>query len=100
MRINLRLKLALVLLSVGALVVAGTALFAHWSFERGYVREVQARQMEQIQATVEALAREYVAADGWSRVQRERRRWLRIVFAAGRSDGRVPRWARRLGIRS
>ena len=96
MRINLRLKLALVLLSVGALVVAGTALFAHWSFERGYVREVQARQMEQIQATVEALAREYVAADGWSRVQRERRRWLRIVFAAGRSDGRVPRWARRL----
>lgn len=95
MRINLRLKLALVLLAVGALVVAGTALFAHWSFERGYVREVQARQMEQIQASVEALEREYVAADGWARVQRERRRWLRIVFAAGRSDGRIPHWARR-----
>lgn len=94
MRLSLRLKLALVLLLVSALVVGGTALFARWSFERGYVRQVQARQLQQVQSTVAALAEEYSLAGDWSRVQRERRRWLRILFS-GRRGGRVPRWARR-----
>ena len=95
MRLTLRLKLALVLLLVSALVVTGTALFAQWSFERGYVRQVQAREMARVQSTVAALAEEYSSAGGWSRVQRERRRWIRILFPARGSGGRIPRWARR-----
>lgn len=95
MRFNLRLKLALVLLLVSALVVTGTALFAQWSFERGYVRQVEARETERVQSTVAALAGEYSSAGDWSRVQRERRRWIRILFPARGSDGRIPRWARR-----
>jgi two-component system sensor histidine kinase BaeS len=98
MRLSLRFKLALVLLLVSALVVAGTALFAQWSFERGYVRQLEARQLVQVQATVAALAEEFTAAAGWSRVQRERQRWLRILFAGRAPGARIPRWARRSKI--
>ncbi|MFT5172498.1 MAG: two-component system sensor histidine kinase BaeS [Gammaproteobacteria bacterium] len=93
MHLSLRFKLALVLLLVSALVVTGTALLAQWSFERAYVRQVEARQLEQVQATVAALAEEFSVARGWSRVQRERRRWLQILFAGRGTGGRVPRWA-------
>lgn len=93
MHLSLRFKLALALLLVSALVVTGTAWLAQWSFERAYVRQVEARQLEQVQATVAALADEFSVARSWSRVQRERRRWLQILFAGRGANGRVPRWA-------
>lgn len=100
MRLSLRLKLFIVLLLVAAAAVAGMALFAQWSFEKGFVRLVEARQREQVAVVVERLAEEYTEAGGWQRVRADRARWVATLFS-GRpgDDARPPRWARRLAGR-
>lgn len=100
MRFSLRVKLFAVLLLVAAAAVTGMALFAQWSFEKGFVRLVEARQREQVAAVVERLAEEHTEAGGWERLRRDRVRWVSILFT-GRSgdDARAPRWVRRLAAR-
>lgn len=100
MRLSLRLKLFIVLLLVAAAAVAGMALFAQWSFEKGFVRLVEARQHEQVEAVAERLAEEYAEAGGWQRLREDRARWVALLFSARSADNaRPPRWARRLAER-
>lgn len=101
MRLSLRLKLFIVLLLVAAAAVAGMALFAQWSFEKGFVRLVEARQYEQVEAMAERLAEEYAEAGGWQRLREDRARWVALLFSTrSGDDARPPRWARRLAERA
>jgi len=100
MRLSLHLKLFIVLLLVAAAAVAGMALFAQWSFEKGFVRLVEARQREQVAVVAERLAEEHTEAGGWQRVREDRARWVALLFSARPGDdARPPRWARRLAGR-
>lgn len=100
MRFSLRLKLFIVLLLVAAGAVAGMAIFAQWSFEKGFVRLVETRHDEQVTLVVERLAEEHAEAGSWQRVREDRGRWVAILFS-GRSgdEARLPRYARRLAER-
>ena len=110
MRISLRLKLFIVLLLVAAGAVAGMAIFAQWSFEKGFVRLVETRHDEQVALVVARLAEEHAEAGSWQRVREDRGRWVAILFAGRSGDGarvdgarlddaRLPRFALRLAER-
>ncbi len=96
MRLTLRVKLFLVLLLTTGAVVTGMYLIMQWSFERGFISLVEARQQEQVAAVITRLTDEYVEAGGWQRLGGDRARWAAILFASrpGR-EGRLPHWARR-----
>ena len=95
MRLSLRVKLFLVLLIVTTVAVAGTWLFMQRAFESGFVRLVEARQRERVEAVTRSLGAEYQEAGGWQRVTENRRRWVRALMESRGRAGREPRWARR-----
>ena len=96
MRLTLRGKLFLVLLFITGAVVAGMLAVMQWSFERGFVSLVEARQQAQVKAVTTRLADEYAAAGGWQRLRGDRARWAQLLFSSrpGGAD-RSPRWVGR-----
>jgi two-component system sensor histidine kinase BaeS len=95
---SLRLKLFVTLLLVTAVVVVTMFVVMQWSFERGFVGFVEARQRERVAEVVQRLADEYRDAGGWQRLRRDRGRWAAILFSGHHGAGdRAPRWIRRLG---
>ena len=81
MRLSIRSKLFLSLLLATTLVVAGMYGFMQWSFERGFVRFVEARQQERVEGLVTRLADEYEETASWDRLRGDKRRWVEILFA-------------------
>jgi hypothetical protein len=69
---SLRLKLFVTLLLVTAVVVVTMFVVMQWSFERGFVGFVEARQRERVAEVVQRLADEYRDAGGWQRLRRDR----------------------------
>ena len=95
MRLSLRVKLFIVLFTVTAVAVVGTWLFMQRAFESGFVRLVEARQRERVEAVTRSLASEYQETGGWQRVTENRRRWVHALMESRGASGREPRWARR-----
>jgi two-component system sensor histidine kinase BaeS len=55
--------------------------FMRWSFERGFIRFVEARQQERVDHLVANLADEYLRDDGWQGLRGDKRRWIQVLLA-------------------
>lgn len=99
MRASLRLKLFLVLLVVSGLVVAVMFAVMQWSFERGFIGFVEAREQARVDAVVVRVVREYESTGGWQRLRGDRRLWVGLLLDRSLESGRrLPRWARRPAV--
>jgi len=85
MTLSIRTKLFLALLGTGALVVVAMLAFMAWSFERGLLELVQAREQHQIAAISDRLAEIYRRDGGWDVLRGDRRLWIATLF--GREEG-------------
>lgn len=94
MNLSVGQKLFLTLLLATGLVVAGTLGFAAWSFERGFVRFVEARQQERVDALVARLQAIYVNDGGWEALAADKGRWVGILLEARglQARHRLPSW--------
>lgn len=81
MRLSIRYKLFFALLLVSAVVVTTMYGFMRWSFERGFIRFVEARQQEYVDNLVASLADEYLRNAGWQRLRGDKRRWIQVLLA-------------------
>jgi two-component system sensor histidine kinase BaeS len=79
MRISVAHKLFLTFLIASGVVVVSTVVFMTWSFERGFVRLVEARQQERVDAFVERLSGIYAREGGWHELAADRRRWGELL---------------------
>lgn len=79
MRLSIRTKLFAALLIITTLVVAGMYGFMQWSFERGFMRFVESRQQERIDALKARLTAEYVRDGGWRSLRQDKRRWVELL---------------------
>ena len=91
MRITVGHKLFLAFLTVMVLTVAGMILFMSWSFERGFVQYVEARQQARIETLANKLAKVYLAENGWSRLVANPPRWRRLLTEDLEDFSRAPR---------
>lgn len=78
-RLSIRHKLFFALLLVSAAVVIATYGFMRWSFERGFIRFVEARQQQHIDNLVASLTDEYVRNDGWQELRGNKQRWIQLL---------------------
>lgn len=79
MRIGVGHKLFLALLLATGLVVAGMALVTAWTFERGFVRFIEARQQARVETLVERLAEVYTRDGGWEVIGADPGRWVAVL---------------------
>ncbi len=87
-------KLFLTLLLTSIVVVTGMYLIMQWSFDRGFVRYMEAREQQTLATTVEQLATIYEEDGGWQKLRDDPERWVRLMFTLHRhtpSDERVQR---------
>jgi two-component system sensor histidine kinase BaeS len=93
--LSVKYKLFFTLLLATGLVVVGMYVFMQWSFERGFVRLVEARQQEAIDALASRLAESYAEDGGWGRLGADKRLWVRLLLEArGHRPGRRMPWLR------
>lgn len=86
MRMNVSHKLFLAFLLTTGLVIAGMAAFMTWSFERSFVRFIEARQQERVEAMIERLGDYYAEAGHWHELQDDRRLWIGVIAGTYRGD--------------
>lgn len=97
MTLSIRTKLFLTLLIASALVVAGMLAFMRWSFERGLIELVDARQEERIARIGDRLTEIHRRDGGWERLRADKRLWVAALTGqergASQQDGRHgPGW--------
>ncbi len=92
---SVKTKLFLSFLAATGVVVVGMVFFMTWSFERGFVRFVEARQAERLDALSTRLAEIYAQDGGWSRLQAEPGRWVSLLLETReRPHHHPPPWVR------
>jgi two-component system sensor histidine kinase BaeS len=85
-RLSIRHKLFLALLTALAVVVAVMSGFMHWSFQHGFVSFLESRQQVRVERMTEQLAEVYASEGGWDGLLNDRARWWRLM-AEGRGMG-------------
>ncbi len=95
-QLSIRSKLFLVLLLATTVVVAGMYGFMLWSLEQGFMRFVESRQEDRVEALVERFGEHYRRNGGWTRLRGDRRVWLQILLEDRSERGfRHKRWMRK-----
>jgi two-component system sensor histidine kinase BaeS len=78
-RLSLRYKLFLTLLTATTLVVVAMYGFMHWSFQHGFVALLESRQQARVERMVELLAEIHAKEGGWADLLDDQRRWRRLM---------------------
>ena len=79
MQIGIRYKLFFTLLLTTLVVVSGMMLFVQWSLDRGFVRYINTRELQQLQPLVDVLQNEYAIDQSWNVLIQNPRRWHRLL---------------------
>lgn len=87
MHLNISHKLFLTFLLTTGLVIAGMAAFMTWSFERSFIRFIEARQQERVEALIDRLADYYRETGSWEDLRTDRQRWISLLVGAYRESG-------------
>lgn len=85
-RLSIRHKLFLTLLTATTMVVAVMYGFMHWSFQHGFVSFLESRQQARVERVTGQLAEIYADEGSWDGLRRDRMRW-RLLMAESRGGG-------------
>jgi two-component system sensor histidine kinase BaeS len=85
-RLSIRHKLFLSLLTATTMVVAIMYGFMHWSFQHGFVSFLESRQQARVERLTGQLAEVYAEEGSWDGLRRDRMRW-RLLMADSRGGG-------------
>jgi two-component system, OmpR family, sensor histidine kinase BaeS len=83
MSLSVHARLFLTLLLASLLAVIGTTVFVRWSFERGLMDLVNARESERIAGIADRLVALHTQDGSWERLRQDKRLWFALWVGRG-----------------
>ena len=83
MTLSVHARLFLTLLLASLLAVIGTTVFVRWSFERGLMELVNARESERIAEIADRLVALHAQDGSWQRLRQDKRLWVALLMGRG-----------------